>query len=61
MTNPHGNAGNTHALKDKTAASSIITIRCTPSAKAKFVKAANKRGQKLSEFALGAMHDRAER
>ena len=54
----HGSTGNTNASKEVTK-SSVLTMRCTPSEKAKWVNAA--KGQKLAEFVTTALNDAAKK
>ena len=54
----HGSTGNTNASKEVTK-SSVLTMRCTPSEKAKWVNAA--KGQKLAVFVTTALNDAAKR
>ena len=56
--NKHGSTGNTNASKEVTK-SSVLTMRCTPSEKAKWVNAA--KGQKLAEWVTEALNDHAEK
>ena len=54
----HGSIGNTNASKEVTK-SSVLTMRCTPSEKAKWVNAA--KGQKLAEWVTEALNNEAEK
>ena len=54
----HGSTGNTNASKEVTK-SSVLTMRCTPSEKAKWVNAA--KGQKLAEWVTEALNNEAEK
>ena len=54
----HGSIGNTNAAKEVTK-SSVLTVRCTPSEKAKWVNAA--KGQKLAEWVTEALNNEAEK
>jgi len=54
----HGSTGNTNASKEVTK-SSVLTMRCTPSEKAKWVNAA--KGQKLAEWVTEALNDAAKK
>ena len=54
----HGSTGNTNASKEVTK-SSVLTMRCTPSEKAKWVKAS--KGQKLAEWVTEALNDAAKK
>ena len=56
--NKHGSIGNTNAAKEVTK-SSVLTMRCTPSEKAKWVNAA--KGQKLAEWVTEALNNEAEK
>ena len=56
--NKHGSIGNTNASKEVTK-SSVLTMRCTPSEKAKWVNAA--KGQKLAEWVTEALNNEAEK
>ena len=56
--NKHGSTGNTNASKEVTK-SSVLTMRCTPSEKAKWVNAA--KGQKLAEWVTEELNDHAEK
>ena len=56
--NKHGSTGNTNASKEVTK-SSVLTMRCTPSEKAKWVNAA--KGQKLAEWVTEALNDAAKK
>ena len=58
MTEQHGSTGNTNASKEVTK-SSVLTMRCTPSEKAKWVNAA--KGQKLAEWVTEALNNEAEK
>ena len=53
-----GLAGNSHASKEVTK-SSVLTIRCTPSEKAKWVNAA--KGQKLAQFVTESLNNAAQK
>ena len=54
----HGSTGNTNAIKEVTK-SSVLTMRCTPSEKAKWVNAA--KGQKLAKWVTTALNDAAQK
>jgi len=56
--NKHGSTGNTNASKE-VIKSSVLTMRCTPSEKAKWVNAA--KGQKLAEWVTEALNSEAEK
>ena len=54
----HGSFGNTNASKEVTK-SSVLTIRCTPSEKAKWVNAA--KGQKLAQWVTESLNNAAQK
>ena len=54
----HGSIGNTNAAKEETK-SSVLTVRCYPHEKAKWVNAA--KGQKLAEWVTEALNNEAEK
>ena len=54
----HGSTGNTNASKEVTK-SSVLTMRCTPSEKAKWVNAA--KGQKLAKWVTESLNDAAQK
>jgi hypothetical protein len=54
----HGSIGNTNAAKEETK-SSVLTVRCYPHEKAKWVNAA--KGQKLAEWVTDALNNEAEK
>ena len=56
--NEHGSTGNTNASKEITK-SSVLTMRCTPSEKAKWVNAA--KGQKLAQWVTESLNNAAQK
>ena len=56
--NKHGSTGNTNARKEVTK-SSVLTMRCTPSEKAKWVNAA--KGQKLAQWVTESLNNAAQK
>lgn len=52
----HGMTGHQNALKGDEPASSVLTVRVTPSDKARWVKAAQKNGSKLSEWVIRTLN-----
>ena len=54
----HGSIGNTNASKE-VIKSSVLTVRCYPHEKAKWVNAA--KGQKLAEWVTEALNNDAEK
>lgn len=56
MTKKHGMTGHQNALKADEPATSVLTVRVTPSDKAQWVKAAQKNGLKLSEWVIRALN-----
>ena len=54
----HGSTGNANAAKEETK-SSVLTVRCYPHEKAKWVNAA--KGQKLAEWVTDALNNEAEK
>ena len=58
MTEQHGSTGNNNARKEVTK-SSVLTMRCTPSEKAKWVNAA--KGQKLAKWVTESLNNAAQK
>ena len=58
MTEQRGSTGNNNARKEVTK-SSVLTMRCTPSEKAKWVNAA--KGQKLAQFVTESLNNAAQK
>lgn len=56
--NKHGSTGNNNARKEVTK-SSVLTMRCTPSEKAKWVNAA--KGQKLAKWVTESLNNAAQK
>lgn len=56
----HGNTGNRNAQKGQDAMSSHLHIRCTPSAKAGWVRAAQRAGLNLSDWVTRALNEAAQ-
>tara|TARA_R100001377_G_scaffold73484_1_gene49478 strand:+ start:308 stop:481 length:174 start_codon:yes stop_codon:yes gene_type:complete len=54
MQKPHGNTGNTHAIKN-VKKESMLTLRCTSKDKARWVKLA--KGQKLAQFVTETLNN----
>ena len=52
----HGMTGHQNAMKGEEPASSILTVRVTPTQKALWVKAAQKEGLKLSEWVIKTLN-----
>jgi uncharacterized protein (DUF1778 family) len=53
-------AGNTRAQKGSEAASAVLHIRCTPTQKNAYVRAAQADGKKTSEWALAHLDQAAK-
>jgi hypothetical protein len=60
MNKVHGNTGNKNALQGQDAKSSHLHIRCTQSAKAGWVRAANRDKLKLAEWVTRELNRAAE-
>lgn len=56
MTKKHGMTGHQNALKADEPASSVLTVRVTPSDKAQWVKAAQRENLKLSEWVIKTLN-----